>query len=295
MEFHQLKTFYYVAIYLNFSKAAEKISLSQPAVSRQIEVLESHYKLPLFNRAGRKVELTDAGRRLLQYAEQILLLAEETEKAMHSLNNLEAGEINLGSGTTIGNYLLPSLVVEFQQKYPNIIINLMIDKTDSIIEKLKKGDLDVAIVAKTMSYPEFNYKALLNDEIILIGGSGYENNSNDIKYLKQLSNETFLLRRQGSNTRENTDSFFKEHNFSPNRIIEFDTNEAIKQAIIKGYGIGFLSKHVTKYEVDLKLLEPFQLKDRCKRNFSLIFPKGKFTSPILLIFSSFLKKNIYKL
>lgn len=292
MDFYQLKTFYYVANYLNFSKAAVKLSLSQPAVSRQIEALEGHFNLLLFNRSGRRVELTEAGIRLLQYTEQIILLTEETEKAMHSISNLEAGEINLGAGTTFGNYLLPSLIVEFQQKYPTIKINLFIDKTYIVIEKLKKGELDMAIVAKSMNNPDFRYESLLNDEIILVGGDKFRTENSTFTNLHQLSNETFLLRRQGSNTRENTDYLFTIYSFKPCKVIEFDTNEAIKQAIIKGKGVGFLSEHVIKNEVDFDLVVPFHLGEKCRRNFSLISPKGKFPSPILLKFSNFLKKTI---
>ncbi|MGG5251999.1 LysR family transcriptional regulator [Neobacillus sp. SM06] len=294
MDFHQLKSFYYVANYLNFSKAAEKVALSQPAVSRQIEALEAHYQLSLFKRTGRKVELTDAGRRLLQYAEKILLLTEETEKAMNALNNLEAGEIKVGAGTTIGNYLLPSLIVDFQQKYATIAIDLSIDKTEVIIEKLKKGELDVAIAAKSSKDPDFNYKALLNEEVLLIAGKTGKWNLEEITTIHQLKDETFFLRKAGSNTREKIDTFFQTHQFKPKKQIEFDTNEAIKQAIIKHQGIGFLSEQVIANERKLGLVEPFKLAERCQRNFSLIFPKEKFATPALLIFNQFIKKNIYK-
>lgn len=290
MDLHQLKSFYYVATYLNFSKAAEKVSLSQPAVSRQIESLESFYSISLFKRSGRKVELTDAGRRLLQYAEKILLLTEETQKAMNSFNNLEAGEIRVGAGTTIGNYLLPTLVVDFQKKHPSITIQLIIDKTDSIIEKLKKGDVDVAITAKSSKDPEFNYKALLNEEIILITGKG---SLSGISTLQQLREETIFLRKTGSNTRETIDTLFNLHSFKPKNVIEFDTNEAIKHAILNGRGIGFLPEHVVTSELQLGMVEQYKINERCHRSFSLIFPKEKFISPALLIFNNFIKKNIY--
>ena len=104
-----------------------------------------------------------------------------------------------------------------------------------------------------------------------------------------------LLRRQGSNTRETIDNLFKTHNFQSNRVVEFDTNEAIKQATIKGKGVAFLSENVIKNEVEMQLLVPLILDQKCQRKFSLISPKGKFPSPILLIFNSFLKKNIYKI
>lgn len=290
MDLHQLRSFYYVATYLNFSKAAEKVSLSQPAVSRQIEALESFYKISLFNRSGRKVELTDSGRRLLQYAEKILLLSEETEKAMSSFNNLEAGEIKVGAGTTIGNYLLPSIVVDFQKKHPAITIDLIIDNTDSIIDRLKKGAVDVAIAAKSSKDPEFNYKALLTEEIILVTGKAPRAG---ISTIQQLAEETFFLRRGGSNTRETIDSLFTRHSFKPKHVIEFDTNEAIKHAIINGRGIGFLPEHAITSEVRFGILKPYKINERSHRSFSLIFPKEKFISPALLIFINFIKKNIY--
>jgi DNA-binding transcriptional LysR family regulator len=292
MDFHQLKSFYYVANYLNFSKAAEKVSLSQPAVSRQIEALESYYKLPLFNRSGRKVELTDAGRRLLQYAEKILLLTDETKKAMNALTNLETGEIKVGACTTVGNYILPGLIVDFQNKYENIKVDLFIDKTDFIIEKLKNGELDVAITAKSDHDPDFNYKAILKDEILLITNKDFPDDPG-VTSLQKLQNETFFLRKKGSNTREYIDHLFDIFQFKPIKIIEFDSSEAIKQAVVNGKGIGFISEQIVKNELNLGLIKCIKIHETSYRTFSLIFPKEKFISPSLLIFNNYIKKNIF--
>lgn len=291
MDFHQLKSFYYAANYLNFSKAAEKVSLSQPAVSRQIESLESYYKLPLFKRSGRKVELTDAGRRLLQYAEKILLLTEETEKAMNALTNLETGEIKLGACTTVGNYILPALIVGFQNKYEKIKVDLFIDKTDCIIGELKKGKLDLAITANSNHDPELNYKAILKDEIVLVAGKGRK--IDGVSSIHHLKNEPIFLRKKGSNTRENIDLLFNINKFIPNKIFEFDTHEAIIQSVKYGLGIGFLPLHIIMTELGLGQLERYEIQESCHRNFSLISPKSKFVSPSLLIFGNYIKKNIF--
>lgn len=291
MDFHQLKSFYYVANYLNFSKAAEKVSLSQPAVSRQIEALEAYYKLPLFNRSGRKVELTDAGRRLLQYTEKILLLTQETEKAMNALTNLETGEIKVGASTTVGNYILPALIIDFQNKYENIKVDFIIDKTDIIIEKLKKGNLDVAIAAKANNDPELNYKAILKDEIILTVGKDAK--MDGVSSIHQLKNVPFFLRKKGSNTREHIDILFELHEFRPTKIFEFDTNEAIMQSIKTGHGIGFLPQHVLMNDINSGQLERYEIQEKSHRSFSVILPKEKFISPSLLIFSNYIKKNIF--
>ncbi|MFT9598132.1 LysR family transcriptional regulator [Mesobacillus sp.] len=291
MDFHQLKSFYYVANYLNFSKAAEKVSLSQPAVSRQIEALEAYYKLSLFNRSGRKVELTDAGRRLLQYTEKILLLTEETEKAMMALTNLETGDIRVGACTTVGNYILPALIVDFQNKYKKIKVDLIIDHTDSIIEKLKKGELDVAITAYGNNDPFLTYKPILKDEIVFVTERG--SRLDGVSSIHQLKNELFFLRKKGSNTRELIDLLFESHGFQPTKVLEFDTNEAIMRALKNGRGIGILPQLVITDTLQSGQIERYEINERSQRSFAVISPREKFISPSLLIFSNYIKKNIF--
>lgn len=293
MDLHQLKTFYHVANLLNFSKAAQKVSLSQPAVSRQIESLEKYFGLDLFYRISKKIELTDAGRRLLQYTEQLLSLAEQTEKAMNSLKNIDEGQLTIGAGTTVGNYVLSPLVLEFSKRYPNIKTKLIIAKTSEIIGNIKEGLIDTAVIAKSANHPEFYYQPIFRDDITLLSSPSNYQSISHAETLSDLSNEVFLLREQGSNTRECIDLLMEKHHFKPKKIIELGTNEAIKHSILKNYGIGFLSSFTAQLEIDHKLLLSVKLKEECTREFSTINQKGKYSSPIMLIFSSFLKKNIH--
>ncbi|OEH85005.1 hypothetical protein BHU72_07400 [Desulfuribacillus stibiiarsenatis] len=293
MEFHQLKTFYYVATYLNFSKAAEKVSLSQPAVSRQIESLEKEFNVSLFNRSGKRVKLTDAGNRLLQYSQKILMVAEETEKAMLNHSSIEAGEISLGAGTTVGNYIVAPLICEFMNRYQDIHIDLKIDNTTAIIEQMKKGSIDMAIIAKSLNHPEFYYQPIIQDEIILVCSKEHPLTNIENPAIDQIEKEIFFLRARGSNTRECTDKICAENQLNPIRINEFQTNEAIKQSVSSGFGIGFLPVCVMKTELECGRLVPIG-NMKYNREFALVYPKSKYPSSVALIFNSFLKKNIYK-
>lgn len=295
MEFHQLKTFYSVATHLNFTKAAEELSLSQPAVSRQIEALETYYELPLFYRTKKKVELTDAGRQLLNYAVQIISLANQAEKALSSLTNLESGELCIGCGTTIGTFVITNLVIDFQKKHPNIKVKLVIDNTSNIIEKLTDNKIDLAIVAKRMNDSKFNYQPLFRDTINVYCSFEQKEKYKHLHSILDLKNEELLLRENGSHTRECVDKQFHKVHFSPNTFFELSTNEAIKQAILNNNGIGFLSSTTVRTEIKHNLLFKIPLKEECQREFSIISPKGKYASPIMLIFSSFLMKTIRRL
>ncbi|MFA9559124.1 LysR family transcriptional regulator [Evansella sp. AB-rgal1] len=293
MELHQLKSFYYVATNLNFSRAAEIVSLSQPAVSRQIDSLERHFGLDLFYRIGKRIELTDAGRRLLYYAEQILQLSEQTEKSMLSLKNVNEGELTIGAGTTVGNYVLSPLILEFEKLYPKIQTKLIIANTSTIEEKIKNGSIDIVVIAKSEPHSDLMVEPIFEDEILPLASADYFKNIIRATTISDLSNEVFLLREQGSNTRENIDLLMDKHNFKPKKVIELGTNEAIKHSILRGHGIGFLSKFTTQLEIDHQLLYPIQINERCKRQFSAIYHKGRYTSPIIFTFTSFLKDCIH--
>ncbi|MBB6451774.1 DNA-binding transcriptional LysR family regulator [Salirhabdus euzebyi] len=294
MEFNQLKTFYSVATHLNFTKAAEELSLSQPAVSRQIDALENYYEVPLFYRTKKKVELTDAGRQLLKYAVQIISMADQADKALTSLSNLESGELIVGCGTTIGTYVITNLVIDFQKKHPSIKVKLIIDNTSNIIDKLENNKIDLAIIAKRFDDSKFNYQPLFQDKINAYCSVEQKEKYKNLTSVTELNAETILLREIGSHTRECVEKQLNNIDYSKNNIVELSTNEAIKQAILNSNGIGFLSSTTVHIELKHHLLYEIPLQEKCQREFSVISPKGKYTSPIMLIFSSFLTKNIRK-
>ncbi|WP_372459119.1 LysR substrate-binding domain-containing protein [Alkalihalobacillus deserti] len=229
---------------------------------------------------------------MLKYAIQIILLADQAETALSSLTNLESGELHVGCGTTIGTYVISNLVIDFQKKHPNITIKLIIDNTSTIIEKLIDNKIDLAIVAKRMNDSKFNYQPFFQDKINAYCSIEQAEKYKEISCLTELKNETLILREQGSHTRECVEEQLNIINSFPKKLFELSTNEAIKQAILNNYGIGFLSSTTVRIELKHKLLFKIPLKEECKREFALLSPKGKYASPIMLIFSSFLTKNI---
>ncbi|MGM0904429.1 MAG: LysR substrate-binding domain-containing protein [Bacillota bacterium] len=231
-------------------------------------------------------------KQLLKYAIQIISLADQAEAALSSLTNLESGELHVGCGTTIGTYVISNLVIDFQKKHPNITIKLIIDNTSTIIEKLIDNKIDLAIVAKRINDSKFNYQPFFQDKINAYCSMEQEEKYQKIRCLTEFKNETLILREKGSHTRECVEEQLNIKNSSTKKLFELSTNEAIKQAILNNYGIGFLSSTTVRIELKHSLLFKIPIKEECKREFAIISPKGKYASPIMLIFSSFLMKNI---
>ncbi|UOF90883.1 LysR family transcriptional regulator [Fodinisporobacter ferrooxydans] len=292
MDFYQLNTFYHVAQRLNFTRAAEDLNMSQSAVSRQIEALEKNLGLPLFNRIGRSVSLTEAGYVLYKQCEQILRLVEGTQAAIETLKNLESGSLRVGCSSTVGNYILPSVVLKFIRKYPGIQIHVNIDCTKHMLERAEAGDVDIAIIAGPIESNVLYVEPFLKDEIVLAMGKNHPLVGEDDILFDSLSQYPILVRSEGSHSRKTILQHFARIGWDTISTVEFDTTEAIKQAIIAGPAIGFLSKFSIHHEVQCGLMsmydhEPYAI----HRNFYIVSHKGKHPSPAMLAFKTFLRKH----
>ncbi|MFZ5968440.1 MAG: LysR substrate-binding domain-containing protein [Bacillota bacterium] len=292
MDFSKLKAFYQVAISGNFSKAADELFVSQPALSRQVASLEKELELQLFTRQGRQVVTTDAGRRLLVYAEKIICLSNEAKKEMLEFKDLTTAELTLGASTTIANYLLPKVLALYQKKNPGISINLKVGNSTEIEEMASEGRVDLGLVASKISVPRLYQEQFAEDELSLVvsGNHCYLKDTDD-NLTAQLCQETFLCRENGSDTQRLLDSLLSQLNINPKHRLILGDTEAIKRGVINNMGIAFLSTYTFEYESQLGLLVPLK-KISMKRPLLLIYPKGTRLSPAALAFSAILKKNI---
>lgn len=292
MNFANLKSFYQVVISGNFSKAAEELFISQPALSRQVAALEKELGLQLFTRRGRQVVTTDAGRRLLGYAEKIISLANEAKKEMLEFKDLTTGEITLGASTTIANYLLPKVLALYQKKNPGINIILKVGNSTHIQELTSEGLVDLGLVGGRLKDPRLYQEQFAEDELSLVVSNSHDNlKYQDADVVHQLSPETFLCREDGSDTKRLLEDLLDKLNVFPkNRLILGDT-EAIKRGVINNMGVAFLPNSTFEYELQLGLLVPLK-KISMKRPLVLIYPKGSRLSPAALAFSALLKKPI---
>lgn len=293
MDFSNLKAFYQVAISGNFSRAAEELFISQPALSRQVAALEKELDLQLFARQGRHVVITDAGRRLLTYAEKIIRLSNEAKKEMLEYKDLSTGELTLGASTTIANYLLPRVLSLYQKKNPGIGIHLRVGNSSEIEEMTSEGKIDLGLIAGRVIHPKLYQEQFAEDELVLV----VSKNNDDIRQVESatdftqwLSKNTFLCREDGSDTQRFLEELLLQFKIEPKDRFVFGNTEAIKRAVINNMGVAFLSRYTFVYELQLGLLVPIT-RINMKRPFLLIYPKGVRLSPASLAFVSILKKS----
>ncbi|WP_432667445.1 LysR substrate-binding domain-containing protein [Wukongibacter baidiensis] len=288
MEFSHLKAFYQVAISGTFSKAAEELFISQPALSRQIAALEKELDLQLFTRQSRQVVLTDAGRRFLVYVEKIINLNNRAKREMAELKNLTTGQLTLGASTTIANYLLPSILSLYQRKNPNIDIYLNVGNSCEIEEMVYEGKVDIGLIAGTVNVNGLYQEQFFEDELYLVVPQNHNFIETTNITSTQLNQETFLCREKGSDTQQLLDDLLANFDISPRKLTLGDT-EAIKRGVINNMGVAFLSKYTFEYEFQLGLLVPIK-EISMKRSFSISYPKSTRLSPAALAFWSLIKK-----
>lgn len=292
VDFYQLKTFYHVATQKSFTRAANELSISQPAVSRQIESMEQKFGLTLFHRVGREIKLTDSGLFLFEMAEKILSLVGKTESVMEGMKNLESGSIVVGASTTIGNYLMAPIVINFMKKYPGVSIKLEIQPTDEILLKVKNNLLDIAIIPEVPVITSIINEILLQDEIVLIARKNHNLTKKRNLKLEDIMNEKFVMRGQDSNTRKTIEKHLKQHKVQLQKYIELDSTEAIKQAVLTGEYISFVSKRTIQMERkfgEIQVLEGSDLK--VLRNFHIVRHKETFPSPAADAFIKFINHD----
>ncbi len=276
---HQLRVFVTVAEKKNFSRAAEVLNLTQPAISQHIHALEEHYRARLFDRSNKKVELTQAGTILYSYAKKILNLHQEAERAVTDLIELVTGKITVGASMTIGEYVLPRLLGAFAQKYPDVELAMTIGNTAMVYEQTLEGGIDIGLVEGPVEHAHLQVEPFLTDEMVLIVSPGHPLAGKSQATGEDLESCTFILREEGSGTRVAAENALRQMDVTPARIIVMGSTQAIKQAVEAGLGISFLSKWTIRKELALGTIKPVRLKDlNITREFKIIRNRTRFQS-----------------
>lgn len=292
MEFSQLRYFLEVARLGSFTKAAEKLCISQPALSKQILALEISFDLNLFKRHSRGVALTEGGRRLFEYAEQVLNLVSEAKASLTELQDLETGHLTIGASSTIGNYLLPAILASYIKLHPAVDLSLQVGNTNQIVELAANGTLDLAFVPNSVLPPGLCLEPLFEDEIILLTGSANQLAGTSLHSPDLLKDEILICRENGSATKQLVDSVLEKLGVKPRKVISFGNTEAVKRAVITGLGVTFLSYLTVSMELENKLLISPDISElKIKRPIICIYPKGARLSAASLSFLAYFKKN----
>lgn len=279
MNFNQLLIFHKVAELRHFTRAAEALFISQPAVSKQVQQLEKALKQPLFTQVGQKVYLTEAGKLLYEYAGRIFALAEEAELALDEIQRLERGRLALGASTTIGTYLLPELLGRYKAQYPGIELVVEIANTEEIQSKLLAHRLEVGLVEGSVTHAELLESVWRKDELVLITSVHFEQVIEEEPTIQQFlaHHPPFILREQGSGTRSVLEKALADQGMEPlHPMMELGSTEAIKRVVAADLGVSFVSEHTIQMEVAAGHLKRVPLRDFVvQRPLSIVRMKGK--------------------
>jgi len=254
MDFVRLSVFSAVARHSSFSRAAEALHLSQPAVSKHIRLLEAELGVQLLHRRGaaaarNRVELTDAGRIVADYAQRVSVLTEEVRRVLGELEGLQRGYLRVGASTTPGLYLLPQVLARFQEKYPGIETTLSIANSADITRWVMSGQVDLGFVGVPTEMPGLQVRPFAEDEIVLVVPPGHSLAHQQTFTPGLLANETLILREAGSGTQQIAQSHLSELGVRPRRVMELSGCEAVKRAVAAGLGVAFVSHHAIALEM----------------------------------------------
>ena len=239
---HQLKVFETVARNGSFTRAAEELLITQPTVSSQVKQLTKSVGLPLFEQIGKSLYLTDAGRELLATCQDVFEKLNNFEIKIADLKGTKQGQLNLAVITT-AKYFVPRLLGPFCQNYPGIDVALKVTNHHEIQQRMLDNQDDLYVVSNPNTDIDLTSKPFLNNPLVVVAKKDHPLATKKNIDLQELNDQPFIMREQGSGTREAIEQLFAEHNISVKVKLELGSNEAIKQAISGGLGISILSEH----------------------------------------------------
>ena len=240
LDLHKLRVFAAVAEHEHYSRAAEAVGISQPALSVHVRDLERYLGLSLFERTGRNVRLTEAGRLVQGYARQILALAVELDEVVDDLRGLRAGQLRIGASTTVGEYLLPEALAAFHRQYPGIGVAVEIANTRRIADRLRHGELHLGLIGEPLDDPELECEPYRDDELVLIVPPGHPWAGQTVTG-PELAQASLVTREAGSATREVADAALFAAGIRPVVVLELGGTEAVKGAVAAGLGVALVS------------------------------------------------------
>ena len=279
MSDRRLQVFYTVARLLSFTKAAETLHMTQPAVTFQVRQLEDHFNTRLFDRTHNKILLTDAGQKVYFYAEKIFELNTEMEHSLRAMAEDTSGTLSIGGSTTIAQYTLPLLLKGFREKYPDLSISICEANTDGIVAKVESSIIDLGIVEAPVSNQDLDVEIFRSDELVLIVHPEHELAKKEFVKPKDIIKLPFIIREEGSGTKSVIFDYFKKHSIEKNNVnicMELGNSESVKGAVETGIGVSILSKTTIEKELQLNRLSYVPLNPKLTRNFYFVKKRHKF-------------------
>ncbi|MEY6432138.1 LysR family transcriptional regulator [Thioalkalicoccus limnaeus] len=279
LSLRQLRIFETVARRLSYTRAAEELHLSQPAVSMQVRQLEEEVGMPLFERLGRTVALTEAGHELYHYSRSINQSLKDLEEVIAAVKGLDHGRLSVAVASTV-KYFAPRLLALFQRRYPGIALELDITNREQLVRLLEANNVDLVLMGQPPDGVDLESEVFLDNPLVVVAPPDHPLARLDRVPSVALADQVFLMREPGSGTRKALERYFEEQGLALRAGMQMTRNEAIKQAVRSGLGLSVVSAHTIELELETKRLvvldvEGFPL----SRHWYLVYRRGKRLSP----------------
>jgi DNA-binding transcriptional LysR family regulator len=283
----QLEVFEAVARHLSFTRAAEELYLTQPAVSMQVKQLEGVVGLPLYEQLGKKIHLTEAGRAMHRYSRAIGEQLREAQQLFEELKGIEGGRLRITVATTV-NYFATRLLSTFCQRYKGVRVSLHVTNREHLLRQLETNETDIALMGQPPVDLDAVAEPFMDNPLVAIAAPDHVLARERRIPLKRLQQETFLMRERGSGTRMAMERFLAEHGIKPYSSIEMTSNEAIKQSVEAGLGLGIVSAHTLELELEVGRLNVLDVESfPIMRRWYVVYRKGKRLSAAATAFRQF--------
>jgi DNA-binding transcriptional LysR family regulator len=283
-----LQTFHLVCRHQSFSQAARQLGVSQPAVTQQIRRLERSIGLTLFDRIGRRVVATDAGRTLDTYAQRIFHMLDAARDAIDSLAGVQTGHLMIGASRTAGAYYAAGLLDRFKHRYPGVQVSLTVGNSETILERVLDFSLHAALIAGPSDNPHVTSVPLIRDRLLVIVAPGHRLDRKTAVGIEELHAYPLILREPGSGTRRVIERALRAKGLDVVPSMELESNEAIKSAVADGVGIGFMAQAAAAGDVGAGRLVARPLREPLYLDFSLIYHRDRTLSPVVGAFLALL-------
>ena len=275
----RLQVFYTVARLLSFTKAAETLHMTQPAVTFQVRQLEDHFDTRLFDRTHNRVALTEAGRKAYEYAEEIFSLYAEMENTVKELTGDVSGALTMGASTTIAEYMLPALLRGFTMEFPDINLRLKVSNTEGIVSMVENSMIDLGVVEGPVSNKNLLVEVCRVDQLVVVVPPGHPIASRESISMEEVMEYPFICREEGSGTRDVIMDHMVGLGLDRNNLnvsLELGSPESIKGAVEAGMGVSISSIATLEKELKLGSLVAVKLDPPMERAFSFVRQRQKF-------------------
>jgi DNA-binding transcriptional LysR family regulator len=291
----RLQVFHAVAKHLSFTKAAEALFMTQPAVTFQIRQLEEHFNTRLFDRAHGRITLTPAGAMALEYAERILNLSSELDTRLKEMSGQVVGPLLIGASTTIAEFLLPQVLGEFKSRYPSVVPRLFVANSEAVQARIAERSLDLGFIEGESHLPSLVTDVCCDDELQVVCAPSHPLAKLKAVTPKALMEHAYVSREPGSGTREVIDSYLQKSGVAPDSlqvVMELGSPEALKGVVATGLGFAIMSRATVAKEGRLGQLAKIPLSPRLNRHLCVVYPKERFHSRLVNEFVQFAKERL---